>query len=349
MTQKDGVARIIDSKWKIAATIAVLLLLIIQVLVFLPIADGLILGLVFAYISRPIFNRIKRFPTLGAFVATMFIVVPAVFIIGWGLLDVLRKILWIIDNQAYLLNILFEFSRTLNLPAGYGDDMNQLLWNISTTLVPLLSKVGIFSYALNIVMLVLNLIIAMVVCYFLLAEGSKLYDAVINIFPENYKPVAIRYLSHLDMILQGVFIGNASAALVVCFLSMIVFYAFGFSNILALSALIFLASVIPMFAGYMVLLALALYRYIEYGLESAVLFFIVSTLVIYAPPELFLRPYLSSIKSHVHPLLIFLSFLGGAFAGGISGFFAAPILLGALIAAYRTYMDKDIMSSTEKG
>ncbi|MBN2111377.1 MAG: AI-2E family transporter, partial [Methanosarcinaceae archaeon] len=168
----------------------------------------------------------------------------------------------------------------------------------------------------------------------------KCYAALLGIVPEKCKVPVNRYFYHLDIILQGVFIGNASAALVVSVLSLVVFYAFGFSNILALSALIFIASVIPMFAGYMVLLALTVCRYVDQGLESAVVFFVVASIVIYVPPELFLRPYLASLKSRIHPLLILLAFLGGAFVGGIAGFFAAPILLGALIAAYRVYIDE---------
>jgi predicted PurR-regulated permease PerM len=100
-----------------------------------------------------------------------------------------------------------------------------------------------------------------------------------------------------------------------------------------------------MFAGYMVILPLAILRYFNLGLESAVIFFAVASIVIYAPPELVLRPYLVSLKSHIHPLLLMLAFLGGAFVGGIAGFFAAPILLGALMAAYRVYGEE---AQTEK-
>ncbi|WP_094228660.1 AI-2E family transporter [Methanolobus psychrotolerans] len=336
----DGLSRIIDSKWRVAAAAVLVLLLAIQVLVLLPLADGIILGLVFAYISRPIFFKLQRFPRMGAFVATMSIVVPVVFIIGWGLLEIFRKIIWVFENQAYVLNSVFDYSRNIGFMAAYGDDVNQFLWNVSSSIVPLLSRAGIFNYAFDIMMFGLNLVVAVFVCYFLLADGHRFYEAIVELFPENCKGSVIRYFGHMDIILQGVFVGNASAALVVSILSLVVFYAFGFSNVLALSALIFLASVIPMFAGYMVLLVLSVYRYFEFGPQSAAIFFVVSSIVIYVPPELFLRPYLSSIKSHVHPLLILLAFLGGAFVGGIGGFFAAPILLGALISAYRVYVDE---------
>jgi predicted PurR-regulated permease PerM len=340
-SQQDGISRILDYKWGIAAGILILLLLIIQLFVLLPLADGLVLGLVFAYLSRPVYLKFKRFPHLGAFVATMCIVIPVVFIIGSGIFELLGQIAWFIENQNSVLNSLLDFLRSISIPARYSEDVQQLIWNFSTSILPLLGKIGFLSYARDVMMFALNLMVAVFVCYFLLADGNKLYSAVIRCFPEHYKNTMMKYFEHLDMILQGVFIGNASAALVVSVLSVIVFYAFGFSNILALSALIFLASIIPMFAGYTVLIVLAVYRYFQYGVESALVFFVVASIIIYAPPELFLRPYLASIKSHIHPLLILLAFLGGAFVGGIAGFFAAPILLGAIVSAYRVYVGEE--------
>lgn len=340
-SQQDGISRMLDYKWGIAAGFLVLVLLIIQLFVLLPLADGLVLGLVFAYLSRPVYLKFKRFPHLGAFVATMCIVIPVVFIIGSGIFELLGQIAWLIKNQTVVLNSLLDFLRSISIPARYSEDVQQLIWNFSTSILPLIGQIGIFSYARDVMMFALNLMVAVFVCYFLLADGNKLYLAVIGCFPGNCKGSMIKYFKHLDIILQGVFIGNASAALVVSILSVIVFYAFGFSNILALSALIFIASIIPMFAGYTVLVVLAVYRYFQYGLESALVFFVVASIIIYAPPELFLRPYLASIKSHIHPLLILLAFLGGAFVGGIAGFFAAPILLGAIVSAYRVYIDSE--------
>ena len=341
MINQDGLSRIIDSRWKLVSLIAIFFLSVLFVYILFPLADGIVLGLVFAYIARPIYMKLKRFRKTAALVATMCIVVPVVFIIGSGVIEILRQIAWIIENQGYVINTTFDLFRSIDVPQRYSADVQQMIWNISTSFFPLLSKIGIVSYAQNLMMFAINLLVAIFLCYFLLADGDGLYRAILRVVPTEHKPTAVRYLFHLDVILQGVFIGNASAALIASVLSLAVFYAFGFSHVLALSALIFVASVIPLFAGYMVLLVLSLYRYLDMGLESAVVFFVVSSIIIYGPPELFLRPYLSSIKSQIHPFLILLAFMGGAFVGGIAGFFMAPIVLGAIIAAYRVYTGND--------
>lgn len=346
--EKDGISRIILAKWKIASFVVVLLLSLLFCYILFPVADGIVLGLVFAYIGRPIFLKLSRFRRFGALVATLCIVVPVVFIIGSGLVEILRQIVWVIENQTYVINTSLDLLRSVDVPARYSDDVQQLLWDVSTSVLPLIGRIGIISYARNFVMFGINLFLAIFLCYFLLADGGGFYRAVIKVVPEEHKSVFERFVMHLDVILQGIFVGNASAALVVSVLSLIVFYAFGFSHILALAALIFVASVIPMFAGYMVLLALSAHRYLQQGLESAFVFFVVASIIIYAPPELVLRPYLASIKSQIHPFLILLAFLGGGFVGGIAGFFLAPMVLGAIVAAYRVYINDNTAICSQK-
>jgi predicted PurR-regulated permease PerM len=335
----DGISRIIAAKWKIASFVVVLLLFLLFCYILFPLADGIVLGLVFAYIARPIFMKFRRFRRVGALIATLCIVVPVVFIIGSGIVEIFRQIVWVFENQSYVMNTSLDILRSIDIPARYSNDVQQIVWNISTSILPLLGRIGLISYARNLVMFSINLFLAIFLCYFLLADGDGLYRAVFKVVPSGHKQEFERFVLHLDVILQGIFVGNASAALIVSVLSLIVFYAFGFTHILALSALIFVASVIPMFAGYMVLLVLSAYRYMQQGLESAAVFFIVASIVIYAPPELVLRPYLASIKSQIHPFLILLAFLGGGFVGGVAGFFLAPIVLGAIIAAYRVYVN----------
>ena len=342
----DGISVLINHKWKIAAGIATAILLIIAIIIILPLADGIVLGLVFAYISRPIYLKFKGHRRIGAFVATMFIVAPIIFILGSGIVEIANQITWILNNQGQVIESIFDTIRSISIPDNIHEQLQQITWDVSTSLLPLIGKIDVVSYAQSIAMFFINLLISIIVCFFLLADGDGLYYAIIEVTPISQKSIVERYSYHLDMILNSVFIANAYAAIFVSITSMFVFYAFGFSHILALATLVFIASVIPMFAGYMVILPLSIYRYFDTGLQSAALFFVVASLLIYAPPEFVLKPYFASIKSHIHPLLLMLAFLGGAFVGGLAGLFAAPILLGALVAAYRVY--KEQVKAAEK-
>jgi predicted PurR-regulated permease PerM len=334
-----GLSRQFGSRCKVLVIIALVILFSIFVYILLPLADGIMLGLVFAYIARPIYNMVQRKRHIGALIATMFIVAPIILILGMGILEIANQIVWITENQSAVIGGLFDFIRNLNIPQAYYEQIQQTIWDSSLSILPLLGNLVFVSYARGMAMFMINLLIAIFVCYFLLADGDSLYRSILRVIPDDNQSIFKRYIGHMDVILSGVFIGNAYAALSVSILSVIVFSAFGLSHVLALATLIFIASAIPMFAGYMVLVVLSVIRYFNFGLESAVIFFVVCSIIIYVPPELFLRPYLASIKSHIHPFLIFLAFLGGAFVGGIAGFFAAPVLLGSIIAAYKVYVE----------
>ncbi|MFZ2497499.1 MAG: AI-2E family transporter [Methanosarcina sp.] len=336
----DGVSQIIASRWKIGAALAVAVLLYFAILILLPLADGIILGLVFAYIARPIRVIFKRHKKIGALVASLCIFIPIVFIVGAGIVEILNQISWILDNQTAVVGAILDFISALEIPERLLESINSAIWDLFKSLLPAVGSIGLISYAQSIGLFAVNFIVSIIFCFYILADGDRLYCAFLGVIPKEYKGVVNRYACHLDLILGGIFIGSAYSALIVSVTSVVVFYAFGFPHVLALATLIFIASVIPLFAGYMVLVPLALMRYIEQGFESAAIFFVISSLVIYGPPELILRPYLTGMKSKIHPMPLMLAFLGGAFVGGIAGFFAAPILLGALVAAYRVYQEQ---------
>ena len=336
----DGVSQIIASRWKIGIALVLAVLLFFAFLILLPLADGIVLGIVFAYIARPVQVKFGKYRKVGALIASLFIFVPIVFIVGAGVVEILNQVSWIIEHQASVMSGILDFINALEIPETYVERINTAIWNLFTSLLPAVGSIGLISYAQSIGLFVINFIVSIFFCYFLLADGDRLYCAFLGVIPEEYQDTVNRYAAHLDLILRGVFIGNAYAALIVSVTSVAVFYAFGFPHVLALATLIFIASIIPLFAGYMVLVPLSLIRYLEQGSESAFLFFVVSSLVIYGPPELILRPFLTGLKSKIHPMLLMLAFLGGAFVGGVAGFFAAPILLGALVAAYRVYQEQ---------
>lgn len=336
----DGVSQIIASRWKIGAALAVAVLLCFAFLILLPLADGIVLGIVFAYIARPIQIKFNRHRKIGALVASLCIFIPIVFIVGVGVVEILNQISWIIDNQTAVVSAILDFISDLNIPKELLGNITDAVWSLFTSLLPAVGSIGIFSYARGIGLFVVNFIVSIIFCFYILADGDRLFSAFLGVIPKEYKGIVNRYACHLDLILRGIFIGTAYSSLIVSVTSVFVFYIFGFPHALALATLIFIASVIPLFAGYMVLIPLALMRYLQSGFESAAFFFVVSSLVIYGPPELILKPYLTGMRSKIHPMPLILAFLGGAFVGGIAGFFAAPILLGALVAAYRVYQEQ---------
>ncbi len=332
----DGVTVLIKHKWKIILAALILLIAVTFMYIISPLLDGIILGIVLAYVARPMKHFIDRhIPRLSPYIATAAVVLPIFLIIGLGVIEIFNFILWAFKNQDYMVGSLLNVIEKLNLPDFARNKIKDIIVNFTSYLLPILKQLPVVALVKTFSMFIINTFIAVLLCFFLLVDGSRLVDRLIDIIPQEVDEFFRRFMNHLDGILSAIFIGNTYSAIAVGLLSLIVFWIFGFTNIMALSALMFLAALIPMLAGWMVILPLTIYRYFETGSESAIIFFIVAFLVIIIPPELLIRPYIIHTRSNIHPLLIIMAFVGGGLVGGISGFFIAPMLLGVIVAAYR--------------
>jgi predicted PurR-regulated permease PerM len=120
-----------------------------------------------------------------------------------------------------------------------------------------------------------------------------------------------------------------------------IFYGFGLPRPFALASIIFVAGMVPFLTSWVVIVPVAVYKYVISGWGDALAFFILASTLIYLPSELLIRPYLVSAKSSLHPLLVMLSFLGGALVAGIGGFFLAPAIMGAIVGIYQVRREGD--------
>lgn len=335
----DGVSVLIKHKWKIALALIILLIAAVFLFVISPLLDGIILGVVLAYVARPLKQYLDRYiPRLSSHIATIAIVLPIFLIIGLGTIEIFNDILWAIKNQDYVIGFLLNFIDKLNLPDFIRERTRDVILNFTSYLLTVMKQLPVGAIAhtfTTLALAVINVLIAIILCFFLLLDGRRLVEKIIDIIPHEVGDFSRKFLEHLDGILSAIFIGNTYSAIAVGLLSLIVFSIFGFENVLALSALMLIAALIPLFAGWMVIIPLTIYRYFELGSQSAIIFLAVSVVVIIIPPELLIRPYLIHTRSNIHPMLIIIAFIGGALVGGIAGFFMAPMMLGAIVAAYR--------------
>lgn len=336
----DGISIIIKQKWKIMLALLIMLVGIMLVYTIIPILDGIILGIVLAYVARPMKSFLDRhIPRLSAYIATFAIVFPIFLIIGLGVIEIINEIIWLAKNYTYAVNTLLQIIESMNLPDFVSEKTKDIILNFTSYLLPVIKELPVAAIARSFSMVIINTLIAVILCFFLLIDGTRLVERIVDIIPEEVDEFAKKFLVHFDNILSAIFIGNTYSAIAVGILSLMVFSLFDFSNVLALSALMLIAALIPMFAGYMIIVPLSIQRYFEQGSEAALIFFVASVLVIMIPPELLIRPYIIHTQSNIHPVLIIIAFIGGGLVGGVAGFFIAPMLLGAIIAAYRTTVE----------
>lgn len=304
---------------------------------FFPFMDGIILGTVFAYVGKPIRDLFPRKKRTGVLIAVLCIVIPIFLVLGLGMIEIANQIIILAKNQEAIRLALAAFTDQLSqdLTPWVKDLLAGGLENVAGILGPIAASIPVFHMGRVASLAIINFFISIPVCYFILLEGESLVSSLISMLGESEKQTCGKYIRRIDAILSGIFIGTIYTSILGSIISLAVFYAFGMPKPFALASIVFVAGMVPFFTSWAVIIPLSIYRYLSAGAEGAALFFIISSAFIYLPSELLIRPYLVASRSSLHPLLVMLSFLGGAMVGGIGGFFLAPALMGTIVGIYQ--------------
>lgn len=357
---KDLRCQLVENAWVLLPLLFILIL--ISYFLF-PLMDGIILGVVLAYVARPIRDKFGRRRRLGSIVATTAIILPIVLILGIGGVEVVSQLNWVVENQGEIIRRTGTFIRSFEVPLeNYEilpefrditpviyEDLTGSLKTLIEILARVLSSLPVLSYGMSLVLTALNLIASMYVCYFLLMDGGRLARGIMTIIPSENISIYKKYSARIDSILSGIFIGAIYTAIVSGLISAMVFYAFGIPRPFALASIVFISGMIPVLSSWLVIVPITLYRYFDLGLFDALFFFAVATAFIYLPSDLVIRPYIVSTKSTIHPLLVILSFVGGVLVAGIGGFFLAPALMGIVVGVYQVHKEEKTLSAGASG
>ena len=109
-------------------------------------------------------------------------------------------------------------------------------------------------------------------------------------------------------------------------IAMIGYIIFGAPNLLILSFLTFFVSLIPYLGTPMVWIPVSLYMTIAGDQARGIGLFIYGTFII-SMVDNFIRPILMSNKETISPPLVFIGFIGGMLAFGISGIILGPLVI----------------------
>jgi len=316
-----------------------------------PFLDGIILGTVFAYVARPIRDKFGKRKKLGALVASICIVVPIFLILGLGMVEIANQIIVLAHNQEEVRTAigLLMTQMASSLPREMKDILGSSLENAVGIIAPFAASVPVFHIGRIVSLGIINLIMSIPICYFLLVDGDGFVESMISLLPKEGVETYRRYILRIDHILSGIYIGTIYTSILGSLIAAVIFFGFGLPRPFALASIIFVAGMVPFITAWVVIVPLTVYRYFSAGLGDAALFFVLASSFIYLPSELLIRPYLVSTKSSLHPLLVMLSFLGGALVGGIGGFFMAPAIVGAIVGIYQVHREESAPPGNETG
>jgi predicted PurR-regulated permease PerM len=334
----DGIfSYIYKNKWQALLLILIMTLAIAALYYLNPLFDGIIFGIFFAYVTRPIKEYFDRHTKFSPYVATFCILLPVVLILLYGVIVVRNELIWLSANYTDIISGIEAFKNSLGLPQEYIEAINDILENLSDYIIAFFRNLSIKDTAASILLTGMNALVSLFVCFYLLKDGDKFIMSLKEIMPATLRDSSEFFFNESNRIINGIYLGTFYTAIYITVVAFVIFLIFDVPYIILCTAFIFIAAMVPILSGMMVILPLTVYEYVVKGPLTAALFIGASIILVYIPPDYIIRPYLINKASKLHPLLIILSFIGGGLAGGLAGFFTAPLVIGLIVALYRTY------------
>ena len=296
------------------------------------------------YSTRRLFHRLERFrlpARARAVISLSLIGIPLIGLIGYTVLLVLIEARQFIEQYPVAETVGAEDSwvgdlaqlsdPTLDgLVAAYRSGQFDPLIQFVSEQAPLLAS--------TLSGLALNLLIVVVVTYYLLLDGSKFHEWLLT-FDDD--AVVREYLETADDELEAVLYGNLLNVIAISIIAVVTYTAY---NVVApapvevpypalAGALTGIASLIPVIGMKIVYLPLAAVTSVPTllgGGDVALLayvagFLVVAAVVVDTIPDIVLRPYFSGKTTHVG--LLMLAYIFGPVVFGFHGLFLAPIVL----------------------
>lgn len=189
----------------------------------------------------------------------------------------------------------------------------------------------------NTIILIIQFVVMFYSLFFFFRDGDKFINTITYYIPANkyhMKTFTHHFLTTAKATLKITFVIGGLQGLV----GGLLFYFTGIDNAFIWGVLMFGLAVVPAVGCSLIWAPAGIIMLFQGYIWQGVTILLVGALVISAVDNL-LRPVLVGHNLQMHPLLIFLSTLGGLAVFGISGFVLGPVIASLFLASWRLFLE----------
>ncbi|HMR55224.1 MAG TPA: AI-2E family transporter, partial [Candidatus Doudnabacteria bacterium] len=226
-----------------------------------------------------------------------------------------------------------------DLIADFSEELNNFVAQVTNQLFS-----SVTTIVSNIAGFVTAFFIFLFVVYYLLKDGSKIKQALLDVSPLE-KSQAIKLFNKLVSAVNGVVKGSFIVALIQGAVATVGFLIFGLPEPFLWGAVTVVASLVPMIGTALVLVPAVIFLAIT-GNSPQALGLAIWGAVAVGLADNFVVPKLIGGSIKLHPVLVLLSVIGGLQFFGILGFLIGPIIMAIFVAMVEMYREdfKDYLS-----
>jgi len=312
-------------------TIITIIFLIITFFLIRSIFLLIVYGIILAYFLNPLFlfyskkmknEKLSSLLSLGT--VTIFILIPLSLLSYFLILNLIKIVIKYkiyIENPTLLNTIVNEFLvKVTNSNILNSIDFSELLKTLVIFIVNL-SK-NFFS---GIPKTIISFLIILFITYYLLVYNKSIFKNINEYLPLSLKKqneIVNNIKKNLKVLVRGYFLTGLIQTLV----ALLGYIIFGVPNLLIVTFLTLIISLIPYLGTPLVWVPLSLFMIINGNEIGGIGLLIYGTLLI-TMVDNFVRPILMSNKETISPPLVFIGFVGGMITFGIGGIILGPLII----------------------
>lgn len=323
----------------------ILLIGIIAVLSFIlirPIIFAIIGGLILAYITKPLFDKVLyvvRNRTIAATIV-LFIVIVLIVIPLWFITPLIVNQVFEIFRSSQTLDVQ-QFVRTI-----FPTAQDQFIAQLTATFGTIVSKISssilntLINVFLDLPQITINMFVIGFILFYTLRDSNKLqlfFSGLSPLHPDKEKILVEQFKSITNAIVYGLFIVGIVQGL----LAGLGFLLFGVENALTLTILATIISVIPILGPYLVWIPVSFFLFTTSNFWLA-FGFLLYNLIVVSTADNVLRSYIVSRKTKISPAIVMVGMMGGIFVFGIMGLLLGPLILAYFLVLLRSYKDRNL-------
>ena len=178
--------------------------------------------------------------------------------------------------------------------------------------------------------ILVNLVIAIILLFFLYKEGHRMEAFLINAipFPRIFEEKIGRRISQaIEVIIKGNLFISFLQGMFIYVLLLIA----GINNPFLYASVAAIFSLIPIIGTSVVYLPAGIYLFIFENSPGIAIFIVVAGLSAYLLLENIIKPKLLDQQLNIHPLILFLSLIGGIQEFGIAGLIIGPVSVTVIV------------------
>jgi predicted PurR-regulated permease PerM len=322
----------------------------------LPFFSVIILGAVVTNVFKPVYTFFKRKinSTFSSFLtcALVFFVlfIPTIFFVG--ILSKEAYGLYLMGKGAVIsdqVKNIMETSRILEKINLFLSNFNLEITGteLNKGISELGKIVGLFLYqqassiASNVLSFFVYFFFMLLVIYYLLIDGDRLISFIVDLSPLPNEQDE-KLIEKFKEMAGAILIGNGLCGLIQGVAGGVVFSLFGLKSPFLWGVIMALLAFLPIIGIGGVFIPAAVFLILK-GRIAAGVFFIVFYVLLSGGVEYLLKPKLVGKRVKMHPLVVFLSIIGGLQLFGILGIIYGPLITTAFLTLtdiyYTSYQD----------